>query len=293
MYKPRPSMEELHDGGDREHPPLLPAHTSRQDRRRSNKRVVLCRPFAWMHTQEPGESAFLGELNRSMRSGDRRVAPAAASGGVAERSRASPESGRPFSKPAPIRLRVKAAAPLQLVRVSLERIEEEREEKIHAAERKLRIPIRAPARAEVADERKLAVEACPPQEPVPSMAKKVHVGHQEPGPSSSHRSSSGKNPVRPSHHRREPGPVRLRPSNREEEAYQVGKKAYMSLDPAARDSEVNTFYGIEDQPRSQRIAEMQRREADLPSFKFQLPDDRAQADVDKVFHPPKLSRKGY
>jgi hypothetical protein len=54
---------------------------------------------------------------------------------------------------------------------------------------------------------------------------------------------------------------------------------------------MESYFGFEGQPRSQRVAAMQRRDADRPLFNFWLPIDRAMADVEKLLGPRNKRRR--
>lgn len=210
-------------------------------------------------------------------------------GGGGEQSRETSRASTETSKPCRLRIKRsgknKAGDDVQarhhLVHARLDRIEEdavreEREEKAYAAETKLndavRGPATPPARPELAEQRKFADQSYRP-EPVRSMAK-VHAGNQEPAPSSSYRISSGKKPIQPNHHPKETAPVGTDDGNRndDEKNFQLGMKALMELGPEALKSEINLFYKIKEQPKSQRIAKKKQRCANKPSsFTFQLP----------------------
>jgi hypothetical protein len=125
---------------------------------------------------------------------------------------------------------------------------------------------------------------------------KVHAGDQDPGPSSSSShppSSPGKRPVRSrsNHHGRSAPETAGIDDDDEKRDYQRGLQKFMSMSPDAQNSEVDRHFGIEAQPRSQRVAAMQRREVDLPFLDFRLPIDRAMADVEKVLGPQTKRRR--
>jgi hypothetical protein len=128
-----------------------------------------------------------------------------------------------------------------------------------------------------------------------ALPDKVHAGDQDPGPSSSSShppSSLGKRPVRSrsNHHRRNaPEPAGI--DDDEKRDYQQGLQKFLAMSPDAQNSEIERYFGMEAQPRSQRVAAKQRREADPPLFDFRLPIDRAMADVEKVLGPQTKRRR--
>jgi hypothetical protein len=120
---------------------------------------------------------------------------------------------------------------------------------------------------------------------------KVRAAAQDPAPSSSsHPSSLGKRPVRPSHHRTAPEPAGTDEVEKETNL-QLGLETVMVMSPNTLDSEIGRYLGIEELPKSQRVAAKQRRGADWPLFSFRLPRDQALADVAKVLGSPNRRRR--
>jgi hypothetical protein len=216
-----------------------------------------------------GKTPFsLKHLNRAMRSQERVMLCAAVGGRESETTETSSLSSRKL--PGGARLKLIRSRGKQSVGDLASH------HRVHAPER---------VHEDAAGKEKTNTDALP---------DKVHAGDQDPGPSSSSShppSYLGKRPVRSrsNHHRRNgPEPAGI---DEEERDCQRGLQKFLAMSPDAQNSEIERHFGIESQPRSQRVAAMQRREADPPLFDFRLPIDRAMADVEKVLGPQTKRRR--
>ncbi|KAL6596630.1 hypothetical protein ACP70R_047273 [Stipagrostis hirtigluma subsp. patula] len=265
-------MEGSHDGSDRDHrSPSPPPPAGREERPRDKPPLVL-RPFAWKHDQDPADAARLGDFNLAMRSGDRTASAAAAhDGGRQSKSAAAASMGADLG--GGVSATPPAAKPMRLVVTCKKRMKEEAAEGEEADGAAIPSPPAGTA-GQADDDR-----------------KKAHRRHHVPCASGGDQGtgsspSPSRKPVSTSKHRSK---AAVEADIDDDEAmFKLGLEVALTMSPAELKAAVDKYLGVEDLPRSQRVAAMQRRgDADRPPFDFRLTKEQAMADVMAVLNHKK------
>ncbi|KAL6909704.1 hypothetical protein ACP4OV_001363 [Aristida adscensionis] len=286
-------MDASHDGshsGSPSPPPPPPPAT------RAWGKTMVRRPFAWKHDQDPLDAARLGDLNLAVRSHHHTAS--AAPHDIGRKPAPPPPPHRAFGisvatapadKPGEHRQRIlvafkkgrQSAGKPDMVMMKTETDAAAAYAAMSRAGPDGAVRRSPPAAAaELADDRKPRRRIYP----VP------RAGDQGVGSSSAGCAPSPWKKPAPSSHRRKAAEA-LEDIDDSEAMYQLGLEVALKMSPTELKAAVDKFLGLDDLPKSERVAAMQKRDAERPPFDFRLDKEQAKADVKAILNHKKCRKE--